>query len=372
MGIIIDPSEHSFYSSVLSGFAIENYQSHYWQARFGYPRFYRFVVKDVQQAPRTRTLRASATQVHPASEQASAQQTQRVATSSQKPGVMATVADSSNQPLLRPVSTEKTTVADARQVSSQKPDLTAARPASGQKPAAMTPVADASKAVSRQVPPASTEKAPLAVARPVSVSSQKPAVTTTVADSHVNASAQPAQITADAEARKTVTPDTAIHNEIFVTSQATPSRRDVLAAIIRAADDNGEHLLRGRLLDWQPLVGVVDGFRLISLDVQGNSGLAEVEVTQIAAFRNGKPTSSRLVSTRRVILSRQQQGWVLVTPQELLYLNHHQATAALTDQLAALSKTPADQLQAKKTARILRELTAPKSSAATPAGADLN
>src|SRR5215470_9257196 len=80
MGIIIDPGEHSFYSSVLSGFAIENYQSHYWQAR-GYPRFYRFVVKDLQKAPRTTTptLRASATQqVHPASNQPPAQQTQRV------------------------------------------------------------------------------------------------------------------------------------------------------------------------------------------------------------------------------------------------------------------------------------------------------
>src|SRR5215469_1446347 len=72
MGIIIDPSEHSFYSSVLSGFAIENYQSHYWQARFGYPRFYRFVVKDVHAPKAPRTLLASATQVHPATDQASA------------------------------------------------------------------------------------------------------------------------------------------------------------------------------------------------------------------------------------------------------------------------------------------------------------
>jgi hypothetical protein len=229
-------------------------------------------------------------------------------------------------------------------------------------------IADSTKRMSQQ---------PVQIADSTKRVSQQPAQ---IADSPKGASGQPAQIAAqpsssgqakgEAEAGKTGTPDTALHNEILVTSQATPSRREVLAAIIRAADDNGDHLLRGRLLDWQPLVGVVDGFRLVSLDVQGNSGLAEVEVTQIAAFRNGKPSSSRLVSTRRVILSRQQQGWILVTPQELLYLNHQQATKALTDQLAALSKTPADQLQAKKTTRILRELMATKSPAATPAAAD--
>ena len=297
MGIVIDPGEHSFYSSVLSGFAIENYQSNYWQAR-GYPRFYRFVVKDLQMAPRTttRTLRASAKQVHPASDQPPAQQTQRV---------------------------------------------------------------------------------------PVSVSSQKPGMmttTTTVAASHVGASQQPAQIVAkvepsaparaEAEAGKTVTPDTAIHNEVFVTSQAIPSRREVLAAIIRAADDNGQHLLQSRLLEWQPSVGVADDFRLVSLDVQGNSGLAEVEVKQIAVLRYGKPISIRSLATRRVILSRQQQGWILVTAHELLYLNHHQAVLALTDQLSNLSKTPADQLQARKTTKVLHELLSDKSPGANPGGAD--
>jgi hypothetical protein len=335
MGIVIDPSEHSFYSSVLSGFAIENYQSHYWQARVGYPRFYRFVVSQPQPAPRTTTttLLAGATPAHPGSK----------------------------QPLARPVSTEKPALAVAQPVSSQKPDLAVARPVSSQKPAVTATVADSREGAGRQLRP---------------VSSQKPAVMamTTVAASHTAASPRPAQIVAkvepaarmkvqveaeaEAEAGKTVTPDTAIHSEVFVTSQAIPSRREVLAAIIRAADDNGEHLLRGRLLEWQPSVGVVDDFRLVSLDVQGNSGLAEVEVKQIAVFRYGKPISSRSVSTRRVILSRQQQGWILVTPQELLYLNHHQAAVALTDQLATLSKAPADQLQARKTAQILHELLA--------------
>ena len=53
IGIVIDPVEHSFYSSVLSGFAIEDYRSAYWLKR-GRPRFYRYLVDNT--VPRAGTL----------------------------------------------------------------------------------------------------------------------------------------------------------------------------------------------------------------------------------------------------------------------------------------------------------------------------
>jgi cell wall-associated NlpC family hydrolase len=43
MGIVIDADEHTFYSSVNKGFAIEDYRSHYWVDR-GHPRFYRYLM----------------------------------------------------------------------------------------------------------------------------------------------------------------------------------------------------------------------------------------------------------------------------------------------------------------------------------------
>jgi len=48
-GIVVDPSEHSFYSSVPKGFALESYRSNYWAAR-GAPRFYRYLVDDAHGA----------------------------------------------------------------------------------------------------------------------------------------------------------------------------------------------------------------------------------------------------------------------------------------------------------------------------------
>lgn len=53
MGIVIDPEEHSFYSSVRSGFAIEDYRSAYWESR-GRTRFYRYKID----AARSARLRA--------------------------------------------------------------------------------------------------------------------------------------------------------------------------------------------------------------------------------------------------------------------------------------------------------------------------
>lgn len=44
VGIVVDPKEHSFFSSVTSGTQVQNYRSAYWRAR-GYPRFFRYLTK---------------------------------------------------------------------------------------------------------------------------------------------------------------------------------------------------------------------------------------------------------------------------------------------------------------------------------------
>jgi hypothetical protein len=49
VGIVVDAVGHTFYSSVLAGFAIEDYRSNYWTHR-GRPRFYRYLVNDPQTA----------------------------------------------------------------------------------------------------------------------------------------------------------------------------------------------------------------------------------------------------------------------------------------------------------------------------------
>ena len=294
MGIVIDPREHSFYSSVLSGFAIENYQSGYWTRR-GDPRFYRFVVNDWPKAPQP--VLSSSKQVPPAS--------------SKPPALIATKTDLKTAP---PIASKTATAPKTALKISPEP---------APKPASKT--AAASREVSGWQSALRAGPAVLRKAEAVSVPTSR-------------------------------------DDEIFVTSRATPSRSEILAAIIWSANDNGERLLRNRLLESQPSVGVADSFRIAALDLEDKHGLAEVEVKEIAAFHYGKPYAKQSIASQRVVLSRQEQGWVLLLPQALVYLNRRLAAMALTNRLASLSQAPADRQEVKTAAKILHDLKSEKSA----------
>src|SRR5216684_1879909 len=47
VGIVLDPSEHSFYSLVSTGLEAQNYEGAYWKSR-GRPRFYRYKVENAE------------------------------------------------------------------------------------------------------------------------------------------------------------------------------------------------------------------------------------------------------------------------------------------------------------------------------------
>lgn len=64
MGIIVNPVQHSFFSSLRTGFGVEKYDSRYWRKR-GRPRFYRYV----KTTPSALTLAATKT---PASDEPAA------------------------------------------------------------------------------------------------------------------------------------------------------------------------------------------------------------------------------------------------------------------------------------------------------------
>jgi cell wall-associated NlpC family hydrolase len=320
IGIVIDAREHSFYSSVLSGFAIENYQSNYWIVR-GNPRFYRLVVNNSPAAPGP--VFSSLAQARLASDQVPLRLTQPFPASAQPSGL--TVEAYGRQPA---------------HIAAQAP-------------------------------------APIKANSPVHIKSEAPAQIEAQARAQITAQAPtqikaqaPSPIIAKAEAAPVATTNAAIHNEVLVTSRAIPSRREVLAAIIRSADDNGERLLQNSLLDSQPSVGVVDQFRIVSLDFEDNLGLADLEVNQIAAFRYGTVGPYRSTTRQRVILSRQAQGWILLDPQNLVFLNRRLAAVALSHQLATMSQAPAGQLDVRKAVKILHELLSDKSARADAGGSD--
>jgi hypothetical protein len=285
IGIVIDPKEHSFYSSVTAGFAIQSYQSRYWTGR-GRPRFYRFLVDEEQgppPLPADLVLRRS----YPAQVLSSLTQSFTA-----QPPVL--IQSDAPQILAQSNRSESATMKD---------DTAPVRPAQTQEVGAMRPIIE-----DRRVE----------------------TLASSVATNHNGMS-----------------------DQTLVTSRPSPAKKEVLAAVRRSVDANGARLLNGAL-DSQPSVSVVDRFKIVAINVQGNNALAELELKQIAAFEYGKAIPARTTARRQVILTRQEQGWVLIMPQDLMCLNRDLAVMAITDHLTSV---PHDSQELRVSRRLLSQLS---------------
>jgi hypothetical protein len=244
VGVVVDATEHSFYSSVLSGFAIEDYRSNYWLGR-GEPRFYRYVIDDAHAA-------------------------QPLARSYLK------------QPLPRPNPQPDSTSKDSLA------DLDGGLPAGG------------------------------AVAMASS--------------------------------------DIEIRDVIFVSQRKKPSKDEVLAAIIRSVDANGQRLLRNPSLDSQPSIAIAEQFTVNGLNIKDNAGWADLKVKRTASIQYGKADLNESTDSWRVRLNRREQGWTVLVPQDRIYLRRDLAVMALTSHLARVSRAPGNRQELKKLVRILEHL----------------
>jgi hypothetical protein len=267
IGIVVDPDEHSFYSSVLSGFAIEDYHSAQWVRR-GPPRFYRYLADTA--VPRAGVL----TQRGPR---------QDILASNQQPGFA------------------------GRFTSKHGPD-------SAQSTAHEFPAANITR---------------------------------------TSASREASVVEA--------------FDFVFVSSDQ-PSRDEVLAAIVRLADVSGERLVRGTSLDSQPTVTVADQFKVVELNIRDRSGWAEVEVKQAASIQYGFADTRPCTSRWRATLRREKQGWVLLAPQDRIYVQRVTAIQVLANHLAVLSRIPANGEEVRRIVRVLDELSAEKSTYTGAAG----
>jgi len=134
------------------------------------------------------------------------------------------------------------------------------------------------------------------------------------------------------------------------------------------ADANGERLAPGTSLDSQPTVVVVDQFKVIRLNLSDRSGWAELEIKQTAEIQYGFADLRPSASTWRARLRRQEQGWVLLAPQDLIYIRRELAIQVLANHLAILSRMPANSQEVRRVVRVLDELLAPRSVSAGAAG----
>lgn len=274
IGIVVDREEHSFYSAVRSGFAIEDYLSVYWTAR-GRPRFYRYRINAAQTRLRERRFSGFGT------------------------GLAAPSAKQSTGSIDR-----ITTDSDPRSLDD--------------------PAHDPS-------PDADRKTAPIA----------------------------------KSPASKLAPGDATAFDLVFVSRRNRPSKDEVRAAIIKLADAGGERLLSGAALDSQPRVVVLDVLTVIKIDIRERAGWAELEVREKASIQHGKAGLNQMTDRWRVTLRRDAEGWVLLWPQDRIYLQRDLAIKVLANHLAT---TNANTQDLRRIVKVLDQLLAEKNAFAPSVG----
>jgi hypothetical protein len=106
----------------------------------------------------------------------------------------------------------------------------------------------------------------------------------------------------------------------------------------------------------QPSVALAEQFTVTRLDIKNNSGVAELKVKRTASFLHGKADPHPATDTWQARLTRQEQGWIALVPQDRIYLRPGLAFAVLANHLAVVSQAPADNQELKKLVRILDQL----------------
>jgi hypothetical protein len=225
VGLVVDPDEHSFYSSVRSGFAIEDYRSDYWTNR-GRPRFYRYLTDETHSA--------------------------RLAAHLNTIKLEAPLMPLGPIDPLRPETEMNLHVANGPPV--YKATLTA--------------------------PPED---------------------------------------------------DTETSDVVFVSSNASPSKHDIRAALIRLADANADHVFQLPPSPSNRSVVAADQVTIDKLEILDHSGWADLEDQQAGA-RCLPGARNHTLSRWRLTLRHEPRGWILLVPRDRIYLRREAAARVLEHQ----------------------------------------
>jgi hypothetical protein len=148
---------------------------------------------------------------------------------------------------------------------------------------------------------------------------------------------------------------------VFASSRAKPAKDEVLAAIVGAVDGRAAGVAESLRLESTPRVVVAGRFNVVRLSIKNNSGWAEVEVQQRAAFRFGSADATPVTDHWLIALSRQEQVWVLLVPRGLIFLRNDLAKTVLRRHLSTLPRT--NKREREKVQQILAELASKNETA---------
>src|SRR5215471_4988883 len=238
VGIVIDPEDHSFYSSVITGFSVSNFSSSYWESR-GPRRFYRYRITNAQSVR-----------------------------------------------LLQRASHRKTYAAVTRPAVKKPSYITEKKNLEDESTEAETDLPD--RSVDKESGPAAVKENRIAAG--------------------------------------------------VITTTRRPIKEEVRSAFVRLSDANAAQWQQSAALDAP--IEIVDGFEAGRFETQGSSGWAELKMTTIAFFADGRMHTTRRTMKVRFTLLRQADGWTLQAPANRFYLLRAAAVRMIAARLAMLARDP--------------------------------
>src|SRR5215472_1487686 len=280
VGIVVDPKEHSFFSTTHSGVRTLNYRSAYWQAR-GYPRFFRYLTKS--------PLKGAA--ASEASNRSSGVQPKEQAVTVGGGG------SGGNRSGLQTV--KAAPVPAARATDKSRSD---------------TARIEAGASKSREEAAKSHEETMGASRARVENESR-----TSSASSSLSTGAVLLQIPLRATGH-------------------TPQAPDVTAALQAANLEAGEILRAGNLDRPERPVVVYRQLQVSGIELKGKRGIAKIHVETVAAVTTEHMEAQAGSEDHQLELQLTKKGWVLLQGNEIAYVPRDGAMRILSARLAALTQ----------------------------------
>lgn len=276
VGIVVDPKEHSFFSTTSSGVRTLNYRSAYWQAR-GYPRFFRYLTKNPLKGGGTSEAANRPAGVQPKGQTV----TVGGGGGESRPGLQAVKA----APV--PVSAERATDKSRNEIVASK----------------------------------SHEEATGASRARIENASRTSSTLSTLSSSSIGS-----------------TGASLMQIPVRTTGHA-PQAPDVTSALQTANLEAGEILRGGNLERLERPVVVYRQLQVSGIELKGKRGIARIHVETVAALSAERMEAQSGSEDHQMELQLTKKGWVIVEGNEIAYVPRDGAMRILAARLAALTQS---------------------------------
>jgi NlpC/P60 family len=130
--------------------------------------------------------------------------------------------------------------------------------------------------------------------------------------------------------RETATQDSATDSTVFVAmlrQRQTPSKREILAAILESSKLRAQELTAVRTLNLEHPVSVFDRVEISKMKVKHESGSFTLNLSEVVSQEEGRVLAARVIE-RELSISRRRDGvWIISDPRRRTYLPQTQALA---------------------------------------------